>query len=113
MSQTELQVEDLVEGHGKTTVRGALLVVHYEGKLDDGSLFDSSFSRGRPFEFVFGTGRVIKGWDQGLVGMKVGGKRRLFIPSHLAYGERQIGEKIPPHSNLSFVVELLEVRTRD
>jgi peptidylprolyl isomerase len=62
---------------------------------------------------VFGTGRVIQGWDQGLIGMKVGGKRELLVPSHLAYGQREIGEMIPPYSDLSFVIELLEVRTRD
>lgn len=109
----ELQITDTVIGSGKETVKGALLIVHYNGFLEDGTKFDSSIDKGRPFQFVFGTGRVIKGWDQGLVGMKEGGKRKLFVPSHLGYGERQVGNMIPPHSNLLFEVELLEVRTRD
>lgn len=109
----ELKIEDLVVGSGKETQRGALVVAHYTGWLEDGTKFDSSVDKGRPFQFVFGTGRVIKGWDQGLVGMKVGGKRKLFVPSHLAYGERQMGALIKPHSNLIFEVELLDVLTRD
>ena len=109
----DLIVTDKLLGSGKETSKGALLIVQYEGFLEDGTKFDSSLERGRPFQFVFGTGRVIKGWDQGLIGMKEGGKRHLFVPSHLAYGERQIGNMIPPHSNLIFEVELLEVRTRD
>lgn len=108
-----LKITDHVTGKGKETSRGALCLAHYEGFLEDGSKFDSSHDRGKPFQFVFGTGRVIKGWDQGLVGMKEGGKRELFVPSELAYGERQVGDIIPPHSNLRFVIELLEVRTRD
>lgn len=113
MDSEELGVRDLIVGVGRETVRGALVTVHYTGTLDDGTVFDSSYQKGRPFQFVFGTGRVIKGWDQGLVGMRVGGKRELFVPSSLAYGERKIGEKIPANSNLSFVVELLEVLTRE
>ncbi len=109
----ELIVIDHVIGDGKETVRGALCLAHYEGLLSDGKKFDSSHDRGKPFQFVFGTGRVIKGWDQGLVGMRVGGKRELLVPSHLAYGEREVGELIPPHSDLKFMIELLEVRTRD
>ena len=113
MDTSELKVQDLVIGQGKEIARGALVQVHYEGRLNDGSVFDSSLAKGRPFQFVFGTGRVIKGWDLGLVGMRVGGKRTLQIPSHLAYGDRRIGEKIPPNSDLSFTVDLLEVLTRD
>lgn len=113
MSMNELQITDLIVGSGKETQRGALLIVQYEGFLDDGTKFDSSLDKGKPFQFVFGTGRVIKGWDQGLVGMKEGGKRKLFVPAHLAYGERQMGNLIRPNSNLSFVVELLEVLIRD
>lgn len=113
MSNTELQITDEIEGTGKAAVKGALLVVQYEGFLEDGTKFDSSYDRGRPFQCVIGTGRVIKGWDQGVIGMKVGGKRKLFVPSHLAYGERQIGQMIKPHSNLLFTIELLEVHTRD
>ena len=113
MSYQDLVIKDLELGAGKETVKGALVLAHYEGFLEDGTKFDSSLDKGTPFQFVFGTGRVIKGWDQGLVGMKEGGKRELMVPSHLAYGERQIGNIIPPHSNLKFFVELLEVRTRD
>ncbi|WP_134559063.1 FKBP-type peptidyl-prolyl cis-trans isomerase [Pseudomonas aeruginosa] len=108
-----LQIEDLLLGDGKEVVKGALITTQYKGTLEDGTLFDSSYERGRPFQCVIGTGRVIKGWDQGLMGMKVGGKRRLFVPSHLAYGERQVAAHIKPHSNLLFEIELLEVLTRD
>lgn len=113
MDSKELEITDIVIGEGKAAVKGALLFVQYSGFLEDGTKFDSSYDRGKPFEFVIGTGRVIKGWDQGVMGMKVGGKRKLFVPSHLGYGERQIGQLIKPHSNLIFEVELLEVRTRD
>jgi FKBP-type peptidyl-prolyl cis-trans isomerase len=109
----DLQITDIVIGEGKETSRGALCFVHYSGLLEDGKKFDSSFDKGKPFQFVFGTGRVIKGWDMGLVGMREGGKRKLFVPSTLAYGDRQIGSLIRPHSNLTFEIELLEVRTRD
>jgi FKBP-type peptidyl-prolyl cis-trans isomerase len=113
MKADELQITDTLVGEGKEAVKGALLFVQYEGFLEDGTKFDSSLDRGRPFQFVIGSGRVIKGWDQGVMGMKEGGKRSLFVPSHLAYGERQVGSMIPPNSNLIFHVELLEVRTRD
>ncbi|MEN2508594.1 FKBP-type peptidyl-prolyl cis-trans isomerase [Stutzerimonas stutzeri] len=109
----ELQIEDIVQGDGKAVVKGALITTHYRGQLEDGTTFDSSHERGKPFQCVIGTGRVIKGWDQGLMGMRVGGKRKLFVPSYLAYGERQIGEHIKPNSNLLFEIELLEVLTRD
>lgn len=111
--ERDLVITETLIGSGKETVKGALLLAQYEGFLEDGTKFDSSLDRGKPFQFVFGTGRVIKGWDQGLIGMREGGKRTLHVPSHLAYGERQIGELIKPHSNLIFHVELLEVRTRD
>lgn len=113
MSINELEIIDTLSGEGKEAVKGALLKMHYEGFLEDGTKFDSSLDRGRPFEFVIGPGRVIKGWDQGIIGMKVGGKRTLRIPSHLAYGERSIAGIIPAHANLIFHVELLEVLTRD
>ena len=109
----ELQIIDLKVGEGKEAVKGALITTHYTGWLEDGTKFDSSIDRGNYFETVIGTGRVIKGWDQGLMGMKVGGKRKLFVPSHLGYGERQFGAHIKPHSNLIFEIELLEVLTRD
>lgn len=108
----ELQIEDLQPGDGKAVVKGALITTHYTGRLEDGTVFDSSVEKGRPFQCVIGTGRVIKGWDLGLMGMQVGGKRKLFVPAHLGYCERQIG-RIPANSNLIFEIELLEVLTRD
>jgi len=109
----ELLVEDLQPGTGKAVVKGALITTHYRGTLADGTEFDSSWSRGKPFQCVIGTGRVIKGWDQGLMGMQVGGTRKLFVPAHLAYGERSMGAHIKPGSDLYFEIELLEVLTRD
>jgi peptidylprolyl isomerase len=108
----ELQIEDLTPGTGKAVVKGALITTQYTGCLEDGTVFDSSWERGKPFQCVIGSGRVIKGWDQGLMGMQVGGKRKLWVPAHLAYGERTMGA-IPPNSNLLFEIELLEVLTRD
>lgn len=108
----ELEIIDLVLGEGKTCVKGALITTQYKGWLEDGSVFDSSYDRGQPFQCVIGSRRVIQGWDKGLMGMKVGGKRKLLVPAHLAYGERQVA-KIPPNSNLIFEIELLEVLTRD
>jgi len=109
---TELQVEDIEVGDGRECVKGALILTHYTGTLADGTEFDSSHRKGRPFECVIGTGRVIKGWDTGLMGMRVGGRRKLFVPAHLGYGERTVNG-IPPNSDLFFEIELLEVRTRD
>lgn len=107
-----LQITDIEIGEGKTVVKGALIICHYRGTLEDGTVFDSSYDHGRPFQTVIGVGRVIKGWDQGMMGMKEGGKRKLFVPSELAYGEREKG-KIKPHSNLIFEIELLECRPRE
>jgi FKBP-type peptidyl-prolyl cis-trans isomerase len=104
-----LKVEDLVQGTGEEAVTGKKVSVHYTGTLTDGSKFDSSLDRGRPFDFPLGGGRVIKGWDQGVAGMKVGGKRRLTIPPELAYGERGFPPVIPPNSTLVFEIELLGV----
>jgi peptidylprolyl isomerase len=112
-SITELKIEDIMVGSGNSIEKGALITAHYTGWLEDGTEFDSSHNRGKPFQCVIGTGRVIKGWDQGLIGMKVGGTRKLFVPSHLAYGERQMGPVIKPNSNLIFEIELLEVLMRD
>lgn len=109
---SELQIIDLIEGTGKTCVKGALISTQYTGWLEDGTVFDSSYNRGQPFSCVIGSKRVIQGWDQGLMGMKVGGKRKLLVPAHLGYGERQVGS-IPPNSNLIFEIELMEVLTRD
>ncbi len=104
-----LKVEDLVQGTGAEAVAGKKVSVHYTGTLTDGSKFDSSLDRGRPFDFPLGGGRVIKGWDQGVAGMKVGGKRRLTIPPELAYGDRGFPPVIPPNSTLVFEIELLAV----
>jgi peptidylprolyl isomerase len=111
--QQELEIEDLVIGTGKTAERGALITAHYVGWLEDGTEFDSSYKKNTPFQTVLSNKRVIQGWVIGLTEMKVGGKRRLSVPAHLAYGERQIGTIIPPDSNLIFEIELLEVLTRD
>ena len=108
----ELKIEDLEIGSGKAAVKGALITTQYRGWLEDGSEFDSSWSRGKPFQCVIGTGRVIRGWDIGLAGMRVGGTRRLRVPAALGYGDRQVG-RIPPHADLHFEIELLEVLTRD
>ncbi len=110
---SELHIQDLRIGSGKAAVKGALITTHYTGWLEDGTEFDSTHKKGRPFQCVLGTGRVIKGWDQGILDMLVGGKRKLYVPAHLAYGERQIGALIKPNSNLIFEIELLEVLTRD
>ncbi len=113
MSFENLKYTDEQIGEGKEICKGALIIADYEGFLSDGTKFDSSIDRGKPFQFVFGTGRVIKGWDLGLIGMKEGGKRKLFVPSLLGYGERQVGKFIQPHSDLFFNIHLIEVRTRD
>lgn len=105
-----VQIEVLTRGNGATAVAGDTVVVHYTGWLTDGTKFDSSLDRGRPFEFELGAGIVIQGWDEGVVGMRVGGKRRLTIPPELAYGDRSVGDVIPPGATLVFELELLEVR---
>jgi peptidylprolyl isomerase len=109
----ELKIEDIQVGDGKEVVKGALITTQYNGYLEDGRKFDSSYDRGKAFQCVIGTGRVIKGWDIGMMGMRVGGKRKLYVPAHLGYGEREFGAFIKPNSNLIFEVELLEVLTRD
>lgn len=114
---TELVAVDVREGEGLVAEPGRIAFVHYTGWLYDpsaedrrGAKFDSSRDRNRPFNFEIGAGRVISGWDQGVPGMRVGGRRLLFIPSALAYGERGAGADIPPNSTLVFEVELLELR---
>ncbi len=105
----ELMIEDLEEGQGAVAQPGQTVSVHYTGRLTDGSKFDSSLDRGQPFSFKLGSGQVIQGWDQGVAGMKVGGRRKLTIPPDLAYGDRGFPPVIPPRSTLVFEVELLGV----
>ena len=105
-----LQFEDLKVGAGASPGPGATAVVHYTGWLTNGTKFDSSLDRGKPFSFPVGQGRVIRGWDEGVATMKVGGKRKLVIPPDLGYGARGAGGVIPPNATLVFEVELLEVR---
>ncbi len=109
-SVTELKIEDLVVGAGAAAKAGDTIRVHYTGWLENGTKFDSSLDSGQPIEFVLGQGRVIPGWEQGLAGMQVGGKRRLTIPPALGYGIHGAGETIPPNATLIFEVELLEIK---
>ncbi len=101
---------DLVVGTGREASTGDEATVHYTGWLESGKKFDSSVDRGQPFAFRVGAGRVIKGWDEGVQGMRVGGKRKLIIPSSLAYGPRGAGGVIPPNATLTFDVELLGLK---
>lgn len=101
---------DQTIGTGEPAVAGQTATVHYTGWLENGNKFDSSVDRGQPFSFPLGAGRVIKGWDEGVVGMKVGGKRKLTIPASLGYGTGGVGGVIPPNATLIFDVELLEIR---
>lgn len=105
----KLKIEDLKVGDGAAAVKGKTVSVHYTGWLTDGKKFDSSLDRGQPFQFPLGGGRVIPGWEQGVEGMKVGGKRKLTIPPDLGYGASGAGGVIPPNATLVFEVELLSV----
>lgn len=106
----ELKITDLKVGDGAEAVAGQTVTVHYTGWLMDGTKFDSSVDRGDPFSFPLGAGRVIRGWDEGVAGMKVGGKRQLVIPPQMGYGSRGAGGVIPPNATLKFEVELLGVK---
>ncbi|MDP2433317.1 MAG: FKBP-type peptidyl-prolyl cis-trans isomerase [Pseudomonadota bacterium] len=104
-----LIIEDLSVGEGTEAVAGKQVTVHYTGWLTNGTKFDSSLDRGEPFDFPLGRGHVIRGWDEGVAGMKVGGKRKLTIPPEMGYGARGAGGVIPPNATLVFDVELLAV----
>lgn len=104
----QLSYQDEIVGAGDIAKAGSLVTVHYTGRFVDGQVFDSSITRGEPFQFVLGTGQVIAGWDQGIVGMRVGGKRILTIPPELGYGKNDYGP-IPGNSTLIFEIELLKV----
>lgn len=105
----DLVITDLQQGTGKEAVKGKEITVHYTGMLEDGTVFDSSVTRKQPLTFTLGVGMVITGWDQGFDGMKEGGKRKLTIPPHMAYGSHGAGGVIPPNATLIFDVELLQV----
>jgi FKBP-type peptidyl-prolyl cis-trans isomerase len=108
--ETGLRVEDLQPGNGVAAKSGDTVDVHYTGWLTNGKKFDSSHDRKQPFSFKLGAGQVIAGWDQGVAGMKVGGKRKLHIPPNLGYGARGAGNVIPPNADLIFEVELLKIK---
>ncbi|TGL69562.1 FKBP-type peptidyl-prolyl cis-trans isomerase [Leptospira levettii] len=107
-AEKDFQIIDLVIGKGEEAFSGSYVTVHYVGKLQNGTKFDSSRDRNRPFEFNLGAGEVVKGWDKGIKGMRVGGKRKLIIPPELGYGSKRVGN-IPPDSTLIFEVELLKI----
>lgn len=106
---SSLEIKDIEIGQGPEAQAGQRLTMHYKGTLENGKKFDSSYDRGTPFQFTLGVGQVIQGWDQGVVGMRVGGKRQLIIPSELGYGARGIGSIIPPHNTLIFDIELVAI----
>ncbi|HEY0721494.1 MAG TPA: FKBP-type peptidyl-prolyl cis-trans isomerase [Gammaproteobacteria bacterium] len=110
MTDSGLKIDDLVSGDGAEAKAGQQVTVHYTGWLTNGNKFDSSKDRNDPFSFKLGAGQVIRGWDEGVAGMKIGGKRKLTIPPQLGYGARGAGGVIPPNATLVFEVELLDVK---
>ena len=110
MTIQDLIIEDLIVGTGSEVEAGNTISIHYSGTLENGKKFDSSYDRGVPFSTPIGVGYVIPGWDQGVIGMKVGGKRKLTIPFNLAYGEAGIPGVIPPKSTLIFELELIDIK---
>ena len=110
--ESGLQIQDVVVGTGAAAVAGEMVTVNYTGTLADGKKFDSSYDHGEPFSFILGAGQVIRGWDEGVAGMKAGGKRKLTIPPELGYGNQNVGNGlIPPNSTLIFEVELLNAKS--
>jgi FKBP-type peptidyl-prolyl cis-trans isomerase FkpA len=109
-TRSGLMYKDVKVGTGREAKAGDTVTVHYTGRLEDGTKFDSSVDRDEPFPFPLGAGKVIKGWDEGVAGMKEGGKRKLVIPPELGYGARGAGKAIPPNAVLTFEVELLKVQ---
>ena len=105
----DLKIEDITVGTGQEVKNGDTVLIHYTGTLEDGTKFDSSYDRGEPYETPIGAGVVIKGWDIGVIGMKVGGKRKLTIPASLGYGEQGSGS-IPPNATLIFELELMGIK---
>ncbi|HSA84530.1 MAG TPA: FKBP-type peptidyl-prolyl cis-trans isomerase [Patescibacteria group bacterium] len=108
-TSADLKIEEITQGSGAEVKAGDTILIHYKGTLPDGTQFDSSYDRGEPFETQIGVGQVIQGWDQGVIGMKVGGKRTLTIPPSLGYGDQAAGS-IPPNSTLIFELELLDIK---
>jgi len=106
----DLQIKNNIEGEGVEIINHSKIQVHYLGKLEDGTKFDSSYDRGEPLSFQIGLRQVIEGWERGLMGMKIGGKRTIIIPPELAYGERGVGDLIPPNATLFFDVEIIDIK---
>ena len=108
-NEDKLKVEDVKEGTGEAVKKGDIIVIHYSGTLENGQKFDSSYDRDEPFETQIGVGNVIQGWDEGVIGMKIGGKKKLTIPPSMGYGDQATGS-IPPNSTLIFDLELLSIK---